>query len=45
MTTVMEYMERYHTGKVISGCDYLTGMEVSARKRLLEQVPVLPYSI
>ena len=35
MTTVMEYMERYHTGKVISGCDYLTGMEVSARKRLL----------
>lgn len=45
MTVVMEYMERYHTGKVVSGCDYLKGMEVSARKKVLEQVPVLPYSI
>ena len=44
-STVMEYMERYYGGLVVYGAEYLKELAIEERKRILEEIPVLPYSI
>ncbi len=43
--TIMEYMERYYEGKVIYGSEYLKTLSIDQRKKNLNEIPVLPYSI
>ena len=43
--TVMEYMERFYGGLVMYGAEYLKELDVVERQSVLEEIPVLPYSI
>ena len=45
LATVMEYMERFYSGLVVCGSDYLKEMSIENRKAILSAIPVLPYSI
>lgn len=42
---VKEYIERYHGNAVIHGADYLKTKNPQERQKLLERIPVLPYSV
>ena len=44
-STVMEYMDRYYSGKVVYGAEYLKGLNIDQRKKVLAEIPVLPYSV
>ena len=44
-STVMEYMERYYGGSVVYGAEYLKELTIEQRKAVLEDIPLLPYSI
>lgn len=42
---VIEYIERYHGAKVISGADYIKTKDLEERRQLLYRIPLLPYSV
>ena len=42
---VIDYIERYHGAKVISGADYIKTKDSEERQQLLYRIPLLPYSV
>lgn len=45
VTDIIEYIERYHGEKAVSGLDYIKNLSEDNRKDILWRVPILPYSI
>lgn len=42
---VKEYIQRYHGNVAVYGADYIKSQNVQERKKLIERIPVLPYSV
>ncbi len=42
---VIDYIERYHGEKAVSGAEYLKEIDEEKARALMEKMPVLPYSI
>lgn len=45
LTSILEYIIRYHTKNVISGAEYLAALDEKTRIDVVRNNPVLPYSI
>ena len=42
---VLNYVQRYHSTKAISGADYLAKTDEEERRELVNRIPLLPYAI
>ncbi len=42
---IIDYIERYHGDKVVSGVEYLKGTDEKKAKEWMDRVPVLPYGV
>lgn len=45
ITDILEYIERYHGDKAVSGLEYIRELDVERREEILWRIPMLPYGI
>lgn len=45
ISEILDYIERYHGEKAVSGLEYLKGMEEKEQERVLSLLPIIPYSV